>query len=312
MEHFNDFLQKFPPTGELRKPTETILNQFKDRIPVEWLDFWKTYGFGNYSNGLLKVIDPNDYMHNLYSWLGGETPTRIPIMITGFGNILYYRKLTDTENDVCLLDIHYRRTNTCAYSFEEFMRFITDDEVIESLLEKKLFEKAMEKCGPLEENEIFFFAPALAFGGSESIEYIQKGDGAVHQHLLFEMMNNQPDDGEEESKEEDMWSEAYNANPHVFEREDSTLMVNFTLTDTVDTVLPKEPEKLYAVDDKEITQWVLTFFSYDDEEVIGMLEYHAALQTLQEYVVEERGDYVLLRGLSIEEMKQVIAKLTDS
>ena len=310
MELFNDFLHKYPSTGELRKPTEAILNQFKDRLPGEWLDFWKTYGFGNYGNGLLKVINPNDYMHNLYSWLGGENPTRIPIMITGFGNILYYRKLTDTENDICLLDIHYRRTNTCAYSFEEFMNFITDEEVIESLLEKELFEQAIEKYGHLEENEIFFFAPALAFGGSESIKDIQKGDGAVHQHLLFEMMNNQPDDEEEESEEKDIWSEAYNANPHVFEREDSTLMVNFTLTDTVYTVLPKEPEKLYAVEGKEITLWVLTFFSYDDKKNIGVLEYHSALQALQEYIIEERGDYVLLRGLDIGEMKQVIAKLS--
>lgn len=284
------------------------MNQFKDRLPAEWLEFWKIYGFGNYGNGLLKVIDPNDYMHNLYSWLGEENPTRIPIMITGFGNILYYRKLTDTEYDVCLLDIHYRRINVCAYSFEEFMGFITDEEVIETLLDKELFEQAIEKCGHLEENEIVFFAPALAYGGSESIEYIQKGDGAVHQHLLFEMMNTQPEDEEEESEEKDMWSEAYKANPHVFEREDSTLMVNFTLTDTVDTVLPKEPEKLYAVDGKEITLWALSFFSYDDKKNIGSLEYHAALQALQEYVVEERDDYVLLRGLGIEEMKQVIDK----
>lgn len=191
MEQFNDFLQKFSPAGELRKPTKEILNQFKDWLPAEWLDFWRAYGFGNYGNGLLKVIDPNDYMPNLHLWLGGENPARIPIMITGFGNILYYRKLTDTENDVCLLNIHYRCTNTCAFSFEEFVYFITEDEIIESLLEKPLFEQAIEKCGVMKENEIFFFTPALAFGGSESIKYIQKGDGRVHQHLLFEMMSNQ-------------------------------------------------------------------------------------------------------------------------
>ena len=47
MEQFNDFLQKFSPAGELRKPTEEVLNQFKDWLPPVWLNFWKTYGFGN-------------------------------------------------------------------------------------------------------------------------------------------------------------------------------------------------------------------------------------------------------------------------
>lgn len=114
---------------------------------------------------------------------------------------------------------------------------------------------------------------------------------------------------EEEEQEKDQWSEAYEANPHVFEREDDTLMVNFTLTDTVDTILPEEPEKLYAVDGKEISLWVLTFFSYNDEQNIASVEYHAALQALQEYVVEKRDGHVLVRGLSIEEMKQILNQL---
>lgn len=37
MEILNDFLQKFPPTGELRKPTVSVLNRFKGRLPAEWL-----------------------------------------------------------------------------------------------------------------------------------------------------------------------------------------------------------------------------------------------------------------------------------
>lgn len=309
MEILNDFLQKFPPTGELRKPTVSVLNRFKGRLPAEWLKLWETYGFGNYGNGLLKVINPDDYTPNLYTWLGGENTARIPILVTGFGNIIYYRQLPDAKDDVCLLNIHRCSTQTCTYSFKEFMRFITDDEVIESLLDKELFGQAVEKCGPLAENETFFFAPALAFGGDESLSYIQKGDGVTHQQLLFEMMNNSSDNEEEEDGEKDQWTEAYEANPHVFEREDGTLMVNFTLTDTVDTVLPQTPEKLYAVEGKEITLWVLIFFSYDDKKNLASLEYHTALQALQKYVVEERDDHVLLRGLNLEEMKQTIAMI---
>ena len=119
-------------------------------------------------------------------------------------------------------------------------------------------------------------------------------------------MNTQDDD--EETGEDNPWTDAYEARPHVFERNDGTLMVNFTLTDTVVTILPKAPEELYAVDGHNISLWVLTFFSYDDEQNIGMLEYHTALQLLQPYVVDEADGHLLLRGLSLEEMKQVLAQ----
>lgn len=119
-------------------------------------------------------------------------------------------------------------------------------------------------------------------------------------------MNTQDDD--EETGEDNPWTDAYEARPHVFECNDGTLMVNFTLTDTVVTILPKAPEELYAVDGHNINLWVLTFFSYDDEQNIGMLEYHAALQLLQPYVVDEADGHLLLRGLSLEEMKQVLAQ----
>lgn len=58
MNLFDDFLLKYPPAERLRKPSEEVLNQFRNRLPAELLDFWQTYGFGNYGNGLLKVVDP--------------------------------------------------------------------------------------------------------------------------------------------------------------------------------------------------------------------------------------------------------------
>ena len=268
MNLFDDFLLKYPPAERLRKPSEEVLNQFRNRLPAELLDFWQTYGFGNYGNGLLKVVDPNDYADNLYTWLGGENPARIPIMVTGFGNILYYRKLTDTVSDIALLDIHHRRTDVCAYSFGEFVQLLTDEKASESLLYKTLFGQALEKCGPLAENEVFFFVPALALGGSESVASVGKGNAMVHQRMLFDLMNPQDD---EEADENNPWSDAYEAQPHVFEREDGSLMVNFTLTDTVDTILPEAPEKLYTIEDHDICLWALTFFCYDDEQNIGML-----------------------------------------
>ena len=37
--------------------------------------------------------------------------------MTGFGTIIIYRKLSETADDMCLLDIHYRRTGSFSTGF---------------------------------------------------------------------------------------------------------------------------------------------------------------------------------------------------
>lgn len=307
MEIFNKFLQKFPPSGMLRKPTAEELAQFEDRLPAPWLEFWKAYGFGNYGDGMLKVIAPNDYMPNLYTWLGKENPDRIPILMTAFGDMLYYRKLSETAADICLLDIHYRNTEVCAYSLEGLLRFLTVEDVMESMLRKTLFGQAMEQCGTLQPDEIYGFVPALALGGSEAVEFVRKGNAFTYQQLMFEIMTRQNESDDEGEK--DPWEDAYEANPQLLERQDGTLLAVFTLTTTTDTILPKEPEKQYVVEEKEIGLWALVLFDYETEENIGVLPYHRALALLRPWVEDERENTLLMRGLSTEEMRQIMASV---
>lgn len=190
MNLFDEFLKKFPPESDLEKPSEEVLDNLSRILPEELIDFWKKYGFGNYGNGIIKVINPLDYMDSLYTWLGKEDFSKIPILITGFGDIFYFRQLSEEVNDVCLLDIHYRQINVCTYSFEEFFEdFITDDEIIEDVLKKDLFMEAFQNKGALKGSEIFCFVPALILGGAEAVEYIDKAEAGVHQLLLFTLGN---------------------------------------------------------------------------------------------------------------------------
>lgn len=190
MNLFDEFLKKFPPDSDLEKPSDEVLDSLSRILPEELIDFWKKYGFGNYGDGIIKVINPLDYMDSLYTWLGKEDFSKIPILITGFGDIFYFRQLSEEVNDVCLLDIHYRQINVCTYSFEEFFEdFITDDEIIEDVFKKDLFMEAFQNKGALKGSEIFCFVPALILGGAESVEYIDKAEAGVHQLLLFTLGN---------------------------------------------------------------------------------------------------------------------------
>jgi len=187
-ELIDNFVKEYTPGKDLKKPDDKLLEFANQMLPEEIVYLWEEYGFGDYGDGLIKVVDPRDYMHSLYSWLGGQDFNKIPIMVSAFGDIFYFRRLEEGENDVSLLDIHYRKIDVCTYSYEEFFEdYILDPEIKEDILRKDLFDQATAKLGSLKHNEAFFFVPALVLGGGEDIKYVNKGDASTHQHLLLEL-----------------------------------------------------------------------------------------------------------------------------
>ena len=182
------FIKKFKPSKNLQKPNEKILNFYREILPNEIIELWEEYGFGEYGNGLIKIVNPKDYMNSLYMWLGQIDYTKIPIIVTAFGDIFYYRKLEDDRNDISVLDIHYRKIIVCSYSYQEFFKkYIIDKKVIKNVLRDSLYKKAIKKLGKLNDKDIFFFVPALILGGKEDIKYIDKGNGIIQQQILFEL-----------------------------------------------------------------------------------------------------------------------------
>ena len=182
------FLEQYKPSEDLVKPSEHVFAVCRHvGVTDEIVDFMEKFGFGNYGNGLLKLIDPEDYFQSLFTWLGKEDYTKIPFMMTAFGDLFYYRILGDGEYDISLLNIHYRRIDVPAWTVSECVQYLVDPSVQESVLRKELFEKAVSKCGSLGADDIFFFAPALVIGGAEDVEYISKGNAKVHHQVLFQL-----------------------------------------------------------------------------------------------------------------------------
>lgn len=185
---FDKFIRIYKPADNLIKPTQQILDWYNDKLPAELLEFWKTYGFGNYGDGLIKIVEPSDYMNSFYGWTGTQDFSKLPIMVTAFGDIFYYRKLPAGNEDVSLLDIHYRNIDVCEYSLKDFFeKYIVNEELAAGLLKKQLFEQALTKVGQLKPDEIYFFQPALFLGGAPEPKYLSKGIGSVHQMVLLQL-----------------------------------------------------------------------------------------------------------------------------
>lgn len=185
---FKKFLKSYKPSRNCIKITPELLEEYKNKVPKSLLNLWKNQGLGKYNKGLIEIVNPKDFEDTLWTFLGKKVENYVPIAITAFGELFYYRKLTETEEDVCLVDIQYRNIETVAWSLDLFFEdFLLDDEMKEEWLREKLFKKAMLQEKPLIKNEIFTFAPALALGGSAELKYIKRGNAQVYQDLVFQI-----------------------------------------------------------------------------------------------------------------------------
>ncbi|MDE6727412.1 MAG: DUF4299 domain-containing protein [Oscillospiraceae bacterium] len=105
-----------------------------------------------------------------------------------------------------------------------------------------------------------------------------------------------------------LWQEAYQANPHVYEK-DGRVVVGFALTETADSLFPLVPEEQWAIKDKTIDLWFISMVSITKEGVLGTMEYHEAMKRLEPYFLVQKDGWVLIRGLSLDEMEALFEGL---
>ena len=184
-ENFNSC---YKPNADCIPASAETIQKYENKVPESLIELWKTTGFGKYNDGLIELVNPADFEDNLWTWLGREVPNYVPFAISGFGELFYYRKLTEDEEDVCMIDIQYRKIETLVWSMDGFLDdFITNVVERKMWLREDLFKAAITQNGKLEKHEVFTFTPILAFGGAEEVEYLHKGNAQVYQDLVFQM-----------------------------------------------------------------------------------------------------------------------------
>lgn len=167
---------------------KSVIEEYKEKVPESLIVIWKSDGFGKYNNGLIELINPKEFEPSLWTWLGREVANYVPFAISGFGELFYYRKLTETDEDVCMIDIQYRKIETIVWNLDSFFEdFLTNEKDREEWLRETLFDKAIKEQGSLEKNEVFTFSPVLALGGGMETKYLKKGNAQVYQDIVFQM-----------------------------------------------------------------------------------------------------------------------------
>lgn len=74
------------------KVDSTLIDKYKEIIPVELLSIWEVYEFGSILNGDLKIVNPEEYQ-SVVDMSYFRANIAIPIMVTGFGDIITWEKM---------------------------------------------------------------------------------------------------------------------------------------------------------------------------------------------------------------------------
>ncbi|MCT9979354.1 DUF1851 domain-containing protein [Acinetobacter sp. I-MWF] len=188
------FINKFSVDQAGNTVSFETVKKYQAYLPEALLELWQNHGFGFYGNGLLQIINPELYQDVLWSWLMKDQPdmTRLPIAISAFGLVFYYRLLSeDGDEDVSFIDPHNSDIGVTAWSLTDFFNdWICDDEIIEQFLEKSALVKAQTQYGKLAENQMYCYLPALRLGGRASDLNLDKGDAATHLDFLYQLAVN--------------------------------------------------------------------------------------------------------------------------
>ncbi len=181
---FEKFFAAHPSFEIVQKPDNLLIESYQGRLPDDLLGFWQEFGFGNFMNGYLKIFDPMDYqpfMEKSYSVY--KEPT-IVFGATGFGDLLIWE-----GEYVKQLNYRLGTTKNCGSSIEMLfdVRFARWD-VVEQSMQAKQFRPAVERLGEPAIDECFAYVPALALGGSEKVENIQKVKLREHLSILAQIV----------------------------------------------------------------------------------------------------------------------------
>ncbi|MBD2793237.1 DUF1851 domain-containing protein [Xenorhabdus sp. 42] len=195
---FSRFIKEFGEATQHRAVPNEAIEKWKGRLPDQLLHYWETEGWNSYQDGLFSIVNPDDYEDIVDMWLKDKPFESMDLYHvigkSGFGDLCLCGEERGTNLTIsCAFNaIYYNQKNAYVKNKQDadldistfFSSRAADLFDLEDNDGIWIFAKAIEKYGPLSENEIFGFEPALVLGGKVSLENINKLDMFVHLDAL--------------------------------------------------------------------------------------------------------------------------------
>jgi len=152
------FIRTHPPSRQVSPAPGELVAAYVGVLPKSLLELWRRKGLGFYGELQLALIDPRPWQAVLDRWIVSppDAVRRIPIAMTSFGMLFYYRKLTETDEDVAYIDPVSKETGDLAWSLDDFFnKTLCDHDFIEAFVSPAMVETARKECGTLAPGEVY-------------------------------------------------------------------------------------------------------------------------------------------------------------
>lgn len=200
-EDFELFIDEFGEATQRVEVPESCINKWNGKLPEQLLTYWKAEGWCAYADGLLWTVNPDDYEDLIDEWLADTGLDQVDsfhvIARSAFGDLYACGEKTGLSvtvacplNKILALrnELKPKSKDDLDLSIRSFFAFSEPpDYDLQDESDKPLFKRALAKLGPLEEDEVYGFEPALVLGGKMRLENLAKLKLDVHLTILRQL-----------------------------------------------------------------------------------------------------------------------------
>ena len=159
---------------------DAFLAKYANTAPKELITLWQEVGLGIFSNGLFRIVSPNDYQDFVDTYIEDREKQfeySLPFMTTAFGDIFVWVKdIFQNREYVIFINVRSGDWDIVTSRMDLlFSLYIASEGCLKRNFELKVsdFHKLVERLGLPAKDECYGYVPALALGGSKSLDNIQ-------------------------------------------------------------------------------------------------------------------------------------------
>ena len=190
----------FGPAFKKQDVSKSSIEKNRGKLPDQLLQYWNEYGWCGYGNGLIWIVDPDEYAPVVDAWLEG-TPfegrdSYHTIAVSAFGELFLWGETTGLAISISSLwGMIFPGDESAGVAegkgdlmIRGFFVGLDKDMLDESDdAERPLFDRAVKKLGVLNAGQMYGLVPALALGGSCDLKHLEKVDAVTHLIMLAQL-----------------------------------------------------------------------------------------------------------------------------
>lgn len=179
------FIRDHKPAQDVAPAAPALVDACRGILPDSLLELWQKKGIGFYGARQFALIDPRDWQPVLDRWIcrSGDEGARIPIALSPFGLLFYFRRLSDTQTDIVYINPVTVETDVIAWGLEDFFSgFMCDPRAVEQLMPPGLIASVWKECGLLEAGQVYVLDQDLL--AAQVVKAGRVDALALHRHAL--------------------------------------------------------------------------------------------------------------------------------